>query len=553
MVSGELVFLPGMCYFITTGWMPPENYGKYIMLSRKKIWLYTLGTALAVRGIFAYIVAGSMFRNYHLVRGLDMQTLLRFSEWGSGVRDAVPFFSPHRLLIFLQWFFNGGNHNVWIIFAFQSAIGVLGCAVLADLTLSLTGKRRGALAAGLAAALYLPELVCEFSVLQDSLAVNLTLFAFWSSIRAVRKRFAPVWALGCAVLWSLALAGRPTAVLLFAGVGIWSIYRLQKCRKLRKIIPFAVLLISLLVSFSCFNAVHGWKFSPFYSVMEYAKVYNGSGADSPASEFTVLLNAVKRVPWLFSVYDRPENYNIYFWCEKIPVLHLLPAPGLLWPCGCAGLMILLCCGGWKKERFLLIFLPIVLLALPLCAREVIGRYKLMLTPYFIMAAVAGYYVFKRGSGRDKCMYMFSGGMAAALALASSTGCVRHRAEDLHAWALALENTPGASKEDILAAFGDYWQAAEFRSQKAFQAIIDRALAHRELTLAAGVVAQAYQNGIDRDLVGYYHGWIFVLRGEPAAVEKIYSRIDPAKLPGNLREKYLQICRDTQMLLHKAQK
>ncbi len=523
------------------------------MLKRKKICLYTFCTALAVRAVFAYIVSGSMFRNYHLVPGLDMQTLLRFSEWGSGARDAVPFFSPHRLLIFLQWFFNGKNHNVWSIFAFQAVIGALGCVVIADLTLRLTGKRRGALAAGVLAAFYLPELIYEFSVLQDSLVLNLTLFAFWSTAVAVQKRFALPWALVSAVLWSLALAGRPTAVLLFAGAGVWSFYRLYRCRKLRKLIPFALLLLVLLGSFSSFNALRGWKFSPFYSVMEYAKVYNSSSVGTPASELTLLVNAVKRLPWLFSAYDMPENCNIYFWCEKHPVLHLFPAPGLLLPCACAALVILFVSGGWKKERFYLMLLPVAALALPLCAREVIGRYRLMLTPYLITAAVAAFYVFRRGNGRKKQLYLLCGGIAAVISLVSAEKCVRNRAEDLHAWALALENTPGASKDEILAAFGDYWQAAEFRSPKAFRAVTDRALAHRELPLAAGIIAQAYSNGIDRNLVGYYHGWIFVLRQEPRMVEKIYSAVEPEKLPEDLRKNYLRIRRDTQMLLHKRQK
>lgn len=522
------------------------------MLTGKKIRFYTLGAALVVRLFFAYLVSGSLFRNYHLVSGLDMQTLLRFSEWGSGSESAVIFFSPHRMLIFLQWFFNGGNHNVWVIFAVQAAIGVLGCVAVADLALRLTGKRAGALAAGLLAAFYLPELIHEFSVLQDSLANNLILFAVWGSVMALKKRFSLPWALGSALLWSLALSGRPTALILAAALWGWSFYRLFRCRKLQKALPFVLLLLAMLGSFSTFNALRGWKFSPFYPVMNYAKVYNSSGG-VPASEVSVLINAVKRAPWLFSVYDRPENQNIYFWCEKIPVLHLFPSPGLLLPLSCAGLVILLLGGCWKQRSFWIIALPIMFLALPLCTREVIGRYRLMLSPYLILAAVMGYCEFTRRSGKKKILYLLCGGIAAALSVASAENTVRHRAEDLHAWALALENTPGASSREILAAFVDYWQSAKFRSPKAFRAVIDRALAHKDLTLAAGIVAQAYHNGIDRDLVGYYHGWILVLHQQPRMVAKIYSAVDPAKLPEDLRKNYLRIRHDTQILLHKQKK
>jgi hypothetical protein len=158
------------------------------MLSRKKILLTTGAAAIAVRGIFAWIFSASMFKNYHLVRGLDMETLLRFSEWGTG-GDAVPLLTPHRLLLFINWIAHGKTHETAPVFFIQSLIGVLGCMAVADITLSLTGKRRGALAAGVIAALYLPSLVYEFSILQDSFTVNFTLFAIWGTLYARRKHF----------------------------------------------------------------------------------------------------------------------------------------------------------------------------------------------------------------------------------------------------------------------------------------------------------------------------------------------------------------------------
>ena len=54
------------------------------MLTRKNILLATFGAAIAVRAAFAVIFSSSLFRYYHHVPGLDMQTLLRFSEWQSG-------------------------------------------------------------------------------------------------------------------------------------------------------------------------------------------------------------------------------------------------------------------------------------------------------------------------------------------------------------------------------------------------------------------------------------------------------------------------------------
>ena len=60
------------------------------MLTRKKILLTVILAALTVRSVFAIAFSQSFFANYHLVPGLDMQTLLRFSEWQAG-NETAPF------------------------------------------------------------------------------------------------------------------------------------------------------------------------------------------------------------------------------------------------------------------------------------------------------------------------------------------------------------------------------------------------------------------------------------------------------------------------------
>ena len=74
------------------------------MLNKRKIIWVTAVIAIITRMVFYALFAGTMFRYYHQVSGLDMQTLLRFSEWGTG-GDAIPLLTPHRLMLFLNWFF----------------------------------------------------------------------------------------------------------------------------------------------------------------------------------------------------------------------------------------------------------------------------------------------------------------------------------------------------------------------------------------------------------------------------------------------------------------
>jgi hypothetical protein len=328
-------------------------------------------------------------------------------------------------------------------------------------------------------------------------------------------------------------------------------YRRQQ---LKKLYPFVLLLIILLGSFSAFNAARGWDFSPFYQVRSYSKTFNTApGSNTPASDMQVAYNALCRTPWLFAAYERQENQNIYFWCEKLPLLHLLPAPGLVIPAAAAAFLIMLSAGWWKKSRFWYILVPVLALALPLCVRDVIGRYRLMLVPYFIIAAIMGHYAYRTLTIRRKYLALLAGGIAAALSVYAGTSMPRTRSEDHHAWALALENTPGAKKDAILAAFEEYWTASGYRSEKAFRAFIDRLLHFGELPAAEALILQAYQNNISPDIAGYYHCWVYVLRNQPVQVERIAARINPDRLPPDLRKTFIRLRQDTRNILHNRQK
>ncbi|MBR2344982.1 MAG: glycosyltransferase family 39 protein [Lentisphaeria bacterium] len=522
------------------------------MLTRKKILLSVLLFAAAVRGIFACMFSNSMFRSYHLVPGLDMQTLLRFAEWGTPQAVFPPFFSPHRLLLYVNWFCHGGKHETGWIFAVQALLGILASLVIADLTLSLTGKKRGALVAGMVSAACLPFLVYEFSVLQDSMAVYLTLFAAWGSAKALRYRFALKWAVISGVLWSFALSGRPAALLFAGAAGVWGAYRMYRLGKYRRFVVFLLTLAVMLGTYSSFNKFQGWDFSPFYPVMGYAKTFNSVPGDAPASEYTVLFNAVRRVPWLFAAYERMENQNIYFWCEKLPLLHILPAPGIVVPAAAAAFLILLAAGYWKKERFWYIAVPVLTLALPLCTRDVIGRYRLMLVPYFIIAPVMAFYAYRNLPVRRKYFALFMGGLAAAVSVYCGLSMPRNRAADLHAWALAMQNTPGAAKTEVIAAYLDYWDAAP-ASPQAFISAMSCLFRYNELSTAERLLPVAQKYGISGDLTGYFYMWIAVLRNDPVSVSRICASINPDNLPAEQQKIFLRVRSDTIRMLHKQKK
>lgn len=519
------------------------------MLTRKKTILITFAAAVTVRGLFAWIFSTSLFRHFHLVRGLDMETLLRFSQWGSQ-SDAVPLLTPHRLMLFVNWFCHGKTHVTALIFMVQALLGAAACMAAADITLTLTGKRRGALAAGIFAALYLPSLVYEFSILQDSFAVNFTLLAIWGTVYAWRKHFRTLPALCCAVLWCPALCGRPTAALCAAVFAGWIFFRMYRKKQLQRLILPALVLSGLLSAVSTFNYIHGWNFSPFYSSMRYAKTFNASPDGTGANAVQVIKNAFIRSPRLFSAYELRENQNIYFWQQQHPELRALPSSSELVPAACAALVILLLSGAWRKRNFYFIAIPVLTLALPLCFREVIGRYRLMLTPYFIIASVMAFYALQMLPRRRKTAALLCGTAAAVISLCTAAGKPQVISEDHHAWAMAAKNS-GTDKNTVYALYNRYWQVSGFTSAKAFRDFAECTLEFHDPQSTLALLKKASGKGIQPDLILYYHGMVMVMLNRPEKVAQIYSRINPDLLPPDLREIYFRICSDTgKMLLHK---
>ena len=75
--------------------------------------------------------------------------------------------------------------------------------------------------------------------------------------------------------------------------------------------------------------------------------------------------------------------------------------------------------------------------------------------------------------------------------------------------------------------------------------------YHDLPTVMDLIRRARNNGVNPDIVNYYHGMVMVMLNRPEDVKTIYSRINPDHLPQNLKENYFRICRDTRLiLLHK---
>jgi len=527
------------------------------MISKRKIFLLTAIVAAMSRVVCFLFFRDSLFCFYHCVPGLDMQTLLRFSEWGEGGSGFAPFLTPHRVLIYLVWKLNGMMHAPGVVIFFHTLAGICGAVMLADIALKLSGSRKAALVSGIVYGVYLPFMFYEYSLLQETFAVNLTVGAFWALLCAVKRRFAFPWTIAAGILPALALMGRPTALFAIAAVWIAVIFYSFKRRYLHKALISLGIVIVLLGGAGIFNTLQGWQTGPFYNVLPYTLQYNASksvkdGAVNSAPAKTSLItsgfNALKRTPYLLSLTEIPENLNLEFLRYKIKAVRLFPGPEMLLSCTIfAGIIMLL---SWKiKRKEYLVFSVILFLAVPLCAREAIGRYRLMLCPGFILISCFGFREFFKLAPLRRAVYGGTGLAGVAVAAFLFTHTSGLRTADFHAWALAAEARYGSGKNETLTEFYKFWEAGNFSDPVAFQTFCRQAFLGRKAELVKMAIAQAEHRGkVDKTLISYFKGLVCVGENDPAGVAEAFKNIDPGKLPEDLRDNFHRIKNDTERII-----
>ena len=438
-----------------------------MFMSRKKILFSVAAAGVCVKLVEFMVWQASVFRYYNFVPGLDMATLLRFSEWGTPGNGF--FLTPHRALIAAFWKLNGHTHFVPGIVAVQALFGILGAVLCADLALKFC--RRDKVAAFCCGGFYLlygPFFIYEFSVLQEALSLNLILLAFHAAVSARRCR-GFIWA---GIALGLCVVGRPTAFLFVPLMLGFMAYREFKTRRrprreaAKRLLPTLGGALAVLCLVSVANRSFGGNWNCFFNVMPYSLEYNagapGTAADvSDHPHLRMLLNAVERAPQMFLPTEVPENLNYCFLCKKIPLLNALPGPGLLLPLALGGIVLML---AKPRRPAALALLPILTLVLPLCVREPIGRYRLTLIPYFILCAGYWFHVLKSRPRERKLPAALSAvTLSAAVALPSYRGDLL-RSDDYLAYAIAMDRA-GSSAEESIGFLTEGWKKSGFRNEK----------------------------------------------------------------------------------------
>ena len=510
--------------------------GDQLNFLRRHPLITVFSTALVLRGAFALFYLSSPFRFYHTLPGLDMETLLRFGEWGTPGNSF--FFTLHRLQVFLFWKLNNGLHPVMWHVLWQSFLGAAGAAMLTAAALKLTGKRYIALIAGILWALNPVELMYEFTTLQDSLVnfgIILTIFAF---LEARKRHFFPLYALAAGAAAGVAATGRPVAIGLVFTLGMWNLYYLYRRKlPLKRVLFFAGGVLLVWGLFAGVNGVVSKRFNCFFNPVAYAVSVNtapaaASNVPAPAPSFSLpplvktVFKMVLRTPRLLSPEEIPENLNIHFLRTKIPFFR---TPYEFIPPGAAAaLLFLLLTGRWKKkEGFLL--LPVLSLALFLCIREPIGRYRLLLLPWFTLLTVCffSYFIEKR---KGICLFPVA---AMLLFFLTALYVPPIRGADHFAWALALEKEAGKTTPEAMKEF----KKAFLRKPDNNHAVslITRAMTANDRTLAEETARQWMASSGNAPLACYYAG--LAAFPDRTKMAHFFSLVKEEQLPQKLRFRY----------------
>lgn len=489
-----------------------------------------LGTAVKAAEFMLW--RDSAFRFYNFVPGLDMPTLLGFGEWGTCGNGF--FFTPHRALVAAWWKLNGQVHCVSGIVAVQALCGIFGAVLCADLALRLFDRDRiAALISGAGYLCYGPFFIYEFSVLQETVALTLILLAFHASIRARGV-------LRCAIAGAAmgaALIGRPSALILIPLLCLLVLKREMRRGGGRRLDRCAVALFgsgaAVLLTVALVNRIFGGHGNVFFNPLPYTLEFNAAAPGAAATVanpyLRLLINAASRVPRLFLPTELPENLNWYFIADTLPALHRLIGPALLLPLAATGALFMF---PRLRRPPALALLPIFALALPLCARDPIGRYRIALVPYFILCA--GYWIHL---WRRQWKLRLAATVAALFCFGLELPTLHpyHRGSDYLTHALALElKNGGKISPDSLRYLADGWEKSGFKNNPLGISLYLRLL--NEKNAAEAVLKRGIDHSPTPDPYLYYLALRRADGGDFGGAEKLLRRCRPENL-GHLAGKY----------------
>ncbi|MGE4564883.1 MAG: hypothetical protein AB7F32_08430 [Victivallaceae bacterium] len=486
-----------------------------------KVYLIVALAALLVRVVFFYYWEFSPLAVFHQLDGLDMKTHL---ELGALCVKGQVLLTPYRLL-------TGLLPAPWAIVCCQMAMGTLTALLATWIAFRLTGAKFYALFAGLATAAYAPALLYEMMTLQESLTAFLAAAAVAAVLNARRRRFAngPVLLAGIAL--ALAATGRPATVPLVGALTLWlAVYLVRRRRKLRPVM--LTLALGMLLVWGPTGIYNGIKFGwplPFYggnigylatvgsrASIESWDITEDADAATPAAAPRIVSAFIKKVPLLFAPYEIPDNLNFHFISDKFAPFDILPGPGLCWPLGLAGIVLLFWSGQWRRRQGLMLLYFGTLLLL-VTAYYPTGRHRMLLYPALMLLAVYPFY-----SRPLKRSLPLAAALLAAGLFFIPANLVRPG--DNFNWALALEKMPNPTEDPAKIYLFNYRNSF---SEIDFARLVNYLIKKSRYQEASAVVLS---HPVKSSFYFYYLGLLELVNNNPSGAEMALSQVRIGDLP-----------------------
>ena len=394
---------------------------KKIRLNLYLVYLLPVLTGLIARVIFYLHWFKSPFHYYHVLVGLDMRKFLIYGEEFAQGNDE---FSPYRLFIAATYAMVGSEILPETVVMGQIVIGLLTIFLTIYVTLSISGHRITALLAGFFMALYAPVIIYETQILKASIFLFLSLLSLAALLYARKKHFSNTSSFLAGVAVILPFFVRHAGFLWLVTAMAWIAFycRIKIIKKCgiclmglrRTFLDFKPLFFFFIGSFSvllivvAINRINHLSsrsyFLPNYSYL-LSTGADGSGdisrkgditpvtidkrETSPSKSTSKTVGKIEhyavKVFYIFNTFEMPNNINYYFIREKLPIAKFLLGPALLMPLALTGMILMILYGGFHKKESILFFY-IAAFAIPICAFLPLGRYKLVLSPIFCIAA-----------------------------------------------------------------------------------------------------------------------------------------------------------------------
>lgn len=356
----------------------------------------------------------SPLRYYHMLYGLDMQTLMRM---GKEFYEHSGTLSLWKLVIATGFALNKGSEWPEFIVTVQLIFGVLTALFTAYIALRLTGKRVLSAMAGIISGLYAPAIMYECAILKET-GLLFYVTAVTAFVLFCRKNhFKTYHLILCgALLYSITLVrfyGVLWGILIFVWILAYLFRREKRNRintspdTLKKTFKafccmlagaLAVMVITFSVNYSWSKTFPEVLISVDYN-LKFGTIDDPAAMHIPAEHEQLLKEKkpvlkeylssanvyFKKLTYIFKSFEIPENLNYYFIRDHLFSLNYLFGPLFLIPAAAAGIIMLLINRRfYRKESFLFIYL--LSFIIPLCLFFPLGRYRLILLPVFSISA-----------------------------------------------------------------------------------------------------------------------------------------------------------------------